>query len=109
MVCDGRRSRGKGNRDTVIHVLCSLMSRVVTTTLLVSSAHSTWNSIRWQFAGGQHYIPEVERAVVDATQLNVGVAGHKVAERGGDPAQRGEVASSQHVDVGLLRQFFIQI
>lgn len=54
----------------------------------------TWNSVWWQFASGQHYISEVERAVVDVAELHIGVAAHIVAEWGGNPAQRRQVTSS---------------
>lgn len=69
----------------------------------------TWDGVRWQFPGGQHDVSEVEGAVVDATQLHMGAARHKMAEGRGDPTQGGEVTAGQHVNVRLLCQLLTQI
>ena len=63
----------------------------------------TRNSIRWEFACSQHDVPEVERGVVDTTELLVWMVSSLVVLEGGlYPPQGGQVPAGQHIDVGML-------
>lgn len=71
----------------------------------VLSCQVSRDSIRWQFACGQHDVAEVEGGVVDRAQLLVVLhdgGGAEVLERRLHPVQAGEVTAGQDVHVRVV-------